>query len=116
MQIMDRQMDIFDFIEKPTEKLQQHTLFDRIFPAVERPAIICANCLCNYCTHNVEGKVKPEEFSAPCFNCDECYQYDGNPIYRIRIQKDCHEFTMSDYGANRNRKRIRMVKKYRWEK
>ena len=77
------QMNIFEFIEKPPESKQKslRTQFEQLFEKVNCPVILCANCLCKYCTNNVEevwSKVKPEEMQEPCFNCDECRIYSGD--------------------------------------
>lgn len=43
---MDRQMDIFDFIEKPPESEQRppRTQFEQLFERVRDPVCLCANC------------------------------------------------------------------------
>ena len=98
---MDRQLDIFDFIEKPTQ-----TQFEQLFEKVRDPVIKCANCLCQYCANNAEGVIKPGEMPEPCFNCDECSAYDGNRRKQNQRKEECVEFVISDYGAKHNRKRI----------
>lgn len=112
---MDRQMDIFDFIDKPPEAPPQRTLFEQIFQKIKDPVLLCANCLCNYCTCNVEAsydRIRPEEarVADPCFNCDECRQYTGESVHKLCRREDCDNFIMSDYGAERNRKRFRILK------
>jgi len=47
----------------------------------------------------------------PCFNCDDCRVYDGDRRKLNQRKEECVEFVMSDYGARRNRKRIRLIKK-----
>ncbi len=113
---MDQQMDIFDFIEKPPESEQKppRTQFEQLFERVKDPVFLCANCLCEYCVNNVEqsrDKVKQGEMLEPCFNCDECRVYDRDFRKQNQRKEKCEEFVMSDYGARRNRKRIRLVKK-----
>ena len=113
---MYRQVNIFEFIEKPTESKQKSPLtqFEQLFEKVNRPVILCANCLCQYCTNNVEevwGKVKPEEMQEPCFNCDECRIFSGDCQFRNQQQEECGNFVMSDHGASRNRKKIKLIKK-----
>lgn len=112
---MYRQMDIFDYIDKAPEEPPQRTLFERLFYKIKDPVLLCANCLCNYCTCNIEAprdRVKPEEsrVAEPCFNCDECRQYTGTQSYEFCCREDCDNFIMSDYGAKQNRKRFTIVK------
>ena len=113
---MHRQMDIFDFIEKPPESEQRppRTQFEQLFEKVRDPVCLCANCLCEFCVNNAEqslDRVKPGEMQEPCFNCDDCRAYDGDCRKQYQRKEECSEFVMSDYGARRNRKRIRLVKK-----
>lgn len=104
---MYRQIDIFDFIEKPVP------LFEQLFPKLNHPLIPCANCLCHYCTHNAEelyDTVKLEEAAEPpCFICDECRSYTGNFTDREQACENCSGFIISDYGANRSRKRLKII-------
>lgn len=111
---MDRQMDIFDFIEKPPESEQKppRTQFEQLFEKVNNPVFLCANCLCEYCVNNAEQsleKVKPGEMQEPCLNCDECRIYSGNCRLKSQRKEECAKFVMSDYGARRNRKRFRVI-------
>ncbi len=119
---MYRQMDIFDFIDKPPEDPPQRTLLEQIFQKVRDPVLSCANCLCQYCRLNAEelyNTVKLEEAAEePCFICDECRQYTGESIHKLCHCEDCDNFIMSDYGAERNRKRIKVFPKknnFFWE-
>ena len=112
---MNRQMDIFDFIKKPPgcEQRPPRTQFEQLFEKVRDPVSLCANCLCEFCVNKVErslDRVKLEEMQEPCFNCDECRVYDGDNRKLNQRKEECVEFVMSDYGARRNRKRIRLVK------
>lgn len=113
---MNKQMDIFDFIEKPTEPeklLPPKSLFEQIFDRIDNPVMRCVNCLCQYCVNNVEEvwhKVRPDEQQIPCFNCDECRIYTGEVRHKEQRREDCSDFVLSDYGARRNRKKIRIVK------
>lgn len=109
---MDRQMDIFDFIEKPPESVQKppQTQFEKLFEKIRDPVAKCANCLCQYCANNVEGDIKPGEMQEPCFNCDDCREYDGECRKKNQRKEECAEFVMSDYGARRNRRRIKLIK------
>lgn len=113
--MMYKQMDIFDFIEKPQEPERQEdkTLFERLFVKIHDPVMQCANCLCERCVNNVEElwrKVKPEEQKAPCFNCDECWHYTGSPQHRSRKTEDCGKFGISEYAAATRRKKIKIIK------
>lgn len=109
---MYQQMNIFDFIERPPESKQMpsRTQFEQLFEKVRDPACICVNCLCEFCANNVEqslDRVKSEEIQEPCFNCDECRVYSGDCLKQYQRKEECAEFIMSDYGAERNRKKIR---------
>lgn len=100
---MNGQIDIFDFIEIPK------TLFEQIFERIDNPVILCANCLCQYCANNMDElwkKVKPEEVQKPCYNCEECYTWSGECRHRQQVKEDCNDFILSNYGAERNRKKI----------
>ena len=112
---MYRQMDIFDFIEKLPESEQKppQTQFEQLFEKVKDPVFPCANCLCEYCVNNAEQsleKVKQGEMQEPCFNCDGCRVYSGDCMLKNQRKEDCANFVMSEYGAQRNRKRIRIIK------
>lgn len=112
---MYKQMDIFDFIERPQEpeRREDKTLFERLFVKVHDPVIQCTNCLCERCVNNVEelwSKVKPEEQKEPCFNCDECRHYTGSLRHSSRRREDCEEFGISEYSAEATRKKIRIIK------
>ena len=103
------QMDIFDFIKKPPKP---QTLFEQLFEKVKNPVMLCANCLCQYCANNVEeiwDKVRPEEIRKSCFNCDECRTFTGREEHGEHVREDCPGFRLSEYGAERNRKRFRVV-------
>ena len=113
---MYRQMDIFDFIERSPESGQKspRIQFEQLFEKIGNPVCLCTNCLCEYCVNNVEqlrDKVKQKEMREPCFNCDECRVYDGNCRRQNQCKEECVRFAMSDYGARRNRKRIKLIKK-----
>lgn len=105
---MYMQMDLFDFLERRT------ILFEQIFVKIEDPILPCTNCLCQYCVHNAEElyrTVKLEEAAEPpCFSCDECRVYTGDCMHREQAKEQCGIFTLSDYGAERNRKKIRIVR------
>lgn len=111
---MHKQMDIFDFIEKPQEPeiVETKSLFERLFIKINDPMIQCANCLCEHCVNNVENlwnKVKPEEVKESCFNCDDCYHYDGCLKHKPRQMEDCEKFEISEYAAMKRRKKMRLV-------
>lgn len=112
---MNRQMDIFDFIKKPLEIEQKpsQTQFGQLFEKVRNPICLCTNCLCEYCVNNAEqsrDKVKQGEMLEPCFNCDECRIYSGDCRLKHQGKEECANFVISDYGARRNRKRIKLIK------
>lgn len=88
------------------------SMFQQIFCRVDNPVLLCANCLCNYCVNNAEElyrKVMPEEVKEACFNCDECYEYSGDCSCRRQIKEDCESFVISEYGAKRNRTKLKLV-------
>ena len=116
---MNGQMDIFDYnghspAPKTMPELQlTRTQFEQLFERVHDPVYLCTNCLCQYCTHNIEelyGKVKLEEAAEePCFICDDCRIYSGDSRQSNERKEECADFIMSDYGANRNRRRFKVV-------
>lgn len=111
---MYKQMDIFDFIEQPPEppRSEQKTLLESLFSKINDPVMQCANCLCEHCTNNVEelwSKVQPEEQKLPCFNCDECRHYTGDTRHRSGRKEDCTQFVLSNYSAEKRRKKIKVV-------
>lgn len=116
---MYQQMEIFDFIEKPPgcdpsecEPPPYRTQFEQLFEKVKDPVLLCTNCLCQYCANNIEEyRVKPEEIQESCFICDECRIYNGDHKLPKQMKWECENFVMSDYGARRNRKRIKLIKK-----
>ncbi|RKI90460.1 hypothetical protein D7V94_13600 [Parablautia intestinalis] len=112
---MYHQMSIFDFIERIPQSEQDLSLpqFEELFDKVKNPVIRCANCLCQYCANNAEElwrKVEPAEMKEPCFNCDECQVYNGDFCLTNQQKSECVKFIISDYGAKKNRKRMRIIK------
>lgn len=109
---MYEQLSLFDLDQKINP--QKETLFEQLLPVVKNPIMLCVNCLCQYCTHNVEelyNTVKLEEVAdEPCFICDECMVYSGENTHKVCLKMDCENFVMSNYGAKRNRKRFKLVK------
>lgn len=104
---MKNQMHMFDFMEP------EKTLFERLFEKVDSPVVWCGNCLCKYCANNVEElhrTIKPEEQQEPCFNCDECFEFDGDHKHKYCDKENCNKFVLSDFGAKRKRKAIRICK------
>lgn len=94
---------------------QEKPLFEQIFTPVKDPVILCKNCLCQYCLHNAEEvyhTVTAEEAilaGEPCFICDECREYTGETKHQVCQKQDCRNFIMSEFGAKRNRKRIKLI-------
>ena len=107
---MYEQLTLFDLAPA-----QEKPLFEQIFTPVKAPAVLCANCLCQYCTHNAEEvyrTVTAEEAitaEEPCFICDECREYTGETKHRVCQKQDCRNFIMSEFGKKRNRKRIKLI-------
>lgn len=110
---MYKQMDIFDFIERPIVPSPPKPLFEQLFLKINDPVIVCVNCLCQYCTRNAEelyNTVKLDEAAEePCLNCDKCRTFTGEQVHREQARKDCENFIMSEHGANRKRKEIRAI-------
>ena len=101
------------FSEEESDKIAE-TLFDQLFKRVKNPVDWCVNCLCRYCTKNVEqphDRVMFEEVRKvePCFNCDDCSIFDGKPGQSVRLKENCNDFVLSDYGAKRNRKHLKLI-------
>lgn len=111
---MYEQMKIFDFIDGPPDNQAPKAQFDQIFQKVSDPVTKCANCLCQYCTRNVEelyNTVKLEEVPEnPCFNCDTCKAYTGEVTHKFCNMENCKNFIISDYGVRQNRKLFKLVK------
>lgn len=109
---MKGQMDIFDFIEKPEEQSVENNPVQLLYK-VKNPVLLCVNCVCQYCVNNVEevwDKVHSDEVIEPCFNCDECHVFTGENRLQRRSKEYCDKFVLSDYGAARNRKCIKLIK------
>ncbi len=100
-------------LDEPPEQQPDKTKFEQLFQKLNNPVCQCTNCLCQYCTHNVEElyyTIKPEEAAEePCFNCNDCRIYSGDSRQKNQRKKECTDFIMSDYGAQRNRKRFKVV-------
>lgn len=116
---MFRQVEIFDFIERPqgSDKENPRSSLERLFGKVVSPVEQCVNCLCERCTNNVEelwSKVRPEEQREPCFNCDECRYYTGENNHKSRRIEDCGKFEISDYAAVSQRKKFKVANRTDW--
>lgn len=109
-----KQLDIFDFIERPQEPEEDtRTSLEKKIGKVVDPVVQCTNCLCERCVNNVEelwNKVRPEEQREPCFNCDECWYYTGNRNHKSQRMENCEKFEISDYAAASGRKKFKVVK------
>lgn len=107
---MYQQMDIFDFIEKQEE--QSIDILRQLLYKVNNPGVLCVNCVCQYCVNNwwrYNDKVRPDEVIELCFDCDDCHEFTGDCRDRRRCKEHCDRFVLSDYGAARNRKHIKLV-------
>ncbi len=103
------QKDLFDFIGKPEEQPAEKQLLY----IVDNPVTRCVNCVCQYCVNNAEelwNKVLPNEVMESCFNCDECREFTGDSQHKVESKKYCDRFCLSDYGAARNRKHIKVIR------
>ena len=112
---MKGQMNLFDFIEKLEEQTieKSKNIQGQLMYIVDNPVIQCVNCVCQYCVNNQEevwDKVRPDEVIEPCFNCDECYEFTGDCRHRRMLKEHCDKFVLSDYGAARNRKHIKLIR------
>lgn len=97
-------LSLFDLIEEPKSMLEQFSL------KINNPVCVCANCLCNYCTNNVEGlNIKQGEQKTSCFSCDYCVHYSGEIKMRSMVKENCCDFIISEYTAQKIRKRLRAV-------
>ena len=108
-------MDIFDFIDKTEEQPaeQPPNITRQLLYKVHNPVVLCVNCVCQYCVNNQEevwDKVRPDEVIEPCFNCDECNEFTGDCRDRRLLKEHCNKFVISDYGAARNRKHIKLIR------
>lgn len=107
---MYEQLSLFDGTETIVQK---KSLFEQVFPVIDDPVSPCVNCLCQYCTRNAEElyhTVKLEESAEePCFICDECLEYTGDVQHKICQKTDCEDFILSDYGAERNRRKLNVI-------
>lgn len=108
---MDEQLSWFPE-EEPAKP--DKTLFDKLFKRVKNPVDWCTNCLCRYCTKNVEqpcsrGTLEEVSKVEPCFNCDDCFKFDGKPGKTVRLKENCNDFVLSNYGAKRNRKHLKLI-------
>ena len=73
-------------------------------------AVPCGGCLCCKCTNNVENpNVKIGEQKEACFNCDYCRYFDGQGKNNKKF--DCEKYLITDYAAEKERRRFRIVKK-----
>lgn len=69
-------------------------------------------CLCKSCANSVDNsRAKAKECVNPCFHCeDNCYEYDhGLHKHTANVEK-CMNYRITDYHAECNRKKIRIVK------
>lgn len=110
---MKGQMNIFDFIDKPEEQSAEkmNTIPRQLLYIIDNPVIKCANCVCRYCANNAEelwDKVQPLEVKESCLNCDKCHEFTGDRKHKTEVKKYCDRFVLSNYGAAKNRKRIKL--------
>lgn len=70
----------------------------------------CGGCICNKCANDVNGRGKPDEMVFPCYNCDNCRWYNGSPNMNYNKRSECESFKITDYHAERNRARIRLLR------
>nr|DAM32620.1 MAG TPA: hypothetical protein [Caudoviricetes sp.] len=73
----------------------------------------CYYCLCSSCINNAESiTITPDELPydwKPCFFCDICRNFDGvSP--KVMERAECSEYTIDNYHATQNRKKLRIVR------
>lgn len=70
----------------------------------------CGGCLCNQCANDVNNiRSKPEEMDEPCFNCEDCREYDGDCKKKYNHKESCENFKITEYHAKRNRAKIKLL-------
>lgn len=84
--------------------------------AVLKPQMVnpCYYCLCDSCINNAESiTARPDEIPdgwEPCFFCDDCRKYDGDAIKRDMEREKCIRYSIDNYHAEQNRKKIKIMR------
>ena len=70
-----------------------------------RYAFPCGGCLCEHCANNVNCTDKyVGEMSFPCFNCDDCKNYNG--YGRDNWDPECNQYKVTEAYAKYTRTRF----------
>lgn len=69
----------------------------------------CGGCLCEQCANNVDCfySIPSKEMQEPCFNCDDCYYYNGKGDRNKK--HECKDFIITEYAAMRNRETFKII-------
>ena len=64
----------------------------------------------------MEGKISQKEYCSIaeeklCFHCDTCKQHTGNLQHQVKNITLCTGFSLSDYGIQTNKKRLKQWNK-----
>lgn len=102
----DEFMDISE--EKPRQKTSGCAMYRT--PMVDP----CYYCLCNSCINNAESTtVNPDEIPCvwePCFFCDDCRVYDGDPAKKRLEREQCSRYRIDCYHAGQKRRKFKIVR------
>ena len=70
----------------------------------------CGGCICSHCANNVDcmDTVKIE-MDFPCFNCDECLNFNGDRG-TDNWKPKCRDYIITDHYAKIIRKNFKVIK------
>lgn len=70
----------------------------------------CGGCLCGTCANNVDcsHSIPSKEMNEPCFNCDDCYYYNGNG--KRNKSYNCDMYKVTEHQVNKIRGGFKVVK------
>ena len=113
---MKGQMKFDEFMRISEEGTQQEDIGQR--PIKQRPQMVdpCYYCLCNSCVNNIynfnvkSAEIPYDQKQMPCLTCEDCGIYDGDKAKGIMEREQCYRYKIDNYHAERNRKKIRIVK------
>lgn len=110
--MMKGQLRFNEFMRISEEGTQQEGIGQR--PIKQRPP--CYYCLCDSCVNNIynfnakSSEIPYDQKQMPCFTCEDCRIYDGDTAKGIMEIEQCYRYKIDNYHAERNRKKIRIVK------
>lgn len=87
-----------------SKKTDDRKVFKKVY------ASPCGGCICNQCANDVNGRGKASEAERPCFNCDDCRNYDGDFKKKNNKRFECESFKITSYQVERNRARIKLIR------